>query len=165
MINKLHYSAPMSKNTSSPSNKSATSLRLGDQLCFAVYSTMLGLNKVYRKLLTSLGVTYPQYLVLLILWEQDELTVSEIGDRLFLDSATLTPLLKRMEGLGLLQRERAKNDERQVIISLTSEGRDLQERAKKVHQGVFCATECNPGELSVIRDQLVALREKLFKNA
>ena len=126
---------------------------------------MLGMNKVYRKLLRTLGVTYPQYLVLLVLWEIDAMTVSEIGKRLFLDSATLTPLLKRMEGLELLQRVRAKADERQVIISLTSKGRDLQKCAKAVPEGVFCATECSPDELNVIRDNLFLLRERLFKNA
>ena len=148
-----------------PPSKPSASLLLSEQLCFALYSTMLGMNKVYRKLLRDLGVTYPQYLVLLVLWERDALTVSEIGERLFLDSATLTPLLKRMEALGLLERVRAKADERQVIISLTQTGHDLQQRAKEVPEGVFCATECTPNELASIRDHLLLLRERLFKNA
>ncbi len=145
--------------------KPSASLLLSEQLCFALYSTMLGMNKVYRKLLRELGVTYPQYLVLLVLWERDALTVSEIGERLFLDSATLTPLLKRMETLGVLERARAKADERQVIVSLTSQGRELQQRAQAVPEGVFCATECTPDELASIRDHLFLLRERLFKNA
>lgn len=123
------------------------------------------MNKVYRKLLRELGVTYPQYLVLLVLWEKDALTVSEIGERLFLDSATLTPLLKRMETQGLLERIRAKADERQVIVSLTQQGRELQHRAKAVPNGVFCATECSPDELTSIRDHLFILRDRLFNNA
>jgi len=147
------------------SSKPAASLLLNEQLCFALYSTMLGMNKVYRKLLRTLGVTYPQYLVLLVLWERDSLTVSEIGEQLFLDSTTLTPLLKRMETLGLLDRNRAKADERQVIISLTKRGRELKHRIKAVPEGVFCATECTPDELSSIRDQLFLLRDRLFKNA
>ena len=87
----------MNAKRTSRRRKPAASLLLGEQLCFALYSTMAAMNKVYRKLLGELGVTYPQYLVLLVLWERDELMVSEIGERLFLDSATLTPLLKRME--------------------------------------------------------------------
>lgn len=148
----------------SPSKPEA-SLLLGDQLCFALYSTMLGMNKVYRKLLRDLGVTYPQYLVLLVLWERDALTVSEIGERLYLDSATLTPLLKRMESLGVLARVRGKTDERQVIISLTPQGRELQQRAKAVPEGAFCATGCSPTELAAMRDQLLVLRERLFRNS
>ncbi|MES2944887.1 MAG: MarR family transcriptional regulator [Pseudomonadota bacterium] len=155
----------MTTKQSGPLPKPSASLLLSEQLCFALYSTMLGMNKVYRKLLRELGVTYPQYLVLLVLWERDALTVSEIGERLFLDSATLTPLLKRMETLGVLERARAKADERQVIVSLTSQGRELQQRAQAVPEGVFCATECTPDELASIRDHLFLLRERLFKNA
>ncbi len=152
-----------SQKHSSP-NKSDASLLLDEQLCFALYSTMLGMNKVYRKLLKQLGVTYPQYLVLLILWESDALTVSEIGERLFLDSATLTPLLKRMEAQGLLERIRAKADERHVIVSLTDQGRELKQVAKAVPNGVFCATECTLEELTSMRDSLQLLRSRLFKN-
>lgn len=147
------------------SSKPPDPLLLREQLCFALYSTMLGMNKVYRKLLRELGVTYPQYLVLLVLWEHAELTVSEIGEQLFLDSATLTPLLKRMEAQGLLVRNRAKSDERQVVVSLTEEGNALKRRAKAVPEGVFCATECSLDELATIRDQLLRLRDTLFKNA
>jgi MarR family transcriptional regulator, organic hydroperoxide resistance regulator len=159
------YNSLMSSKKASPSVRFAAPPQLSEQLCFALYSTMLGMNKVYRKLLRALGVTYPQYLVLLVLWERDSLTVSEIGERLFLDSATLTPLLKRMEALDLVARVRAKADERQVIVSLTAKGRELKARAKAVQSSVFCATECSPDELASIRDNLFLLRERLFRNA
>ena len=140
-------------------------LLLGNQICFAIYSTAHAFNRVYKPLLDRIGLTYPQYLVLLVLWERDALMVSEIGGRLFLDSATLTPLLKRMEAAGLLQRARAKDDERQVIVSLTARGRELKRGAAAVPAGVFCATECTPDELTSIRDHLFLLRARLLKNA
>jgi MarR family transcriptional regulator, organic hydroperoxide resistance regulator len=144
---------------------SRPSLLLSEQLCFALYSTMLALNKVYRKLLRKLGLTYPQYLVMLVLWERDELMVSEIGERLFLDSTTLTPLLKRLESAGLVARTRAASDERQVIITLTRQGRALKSQAREVPGAVFCAAECTPEELVTMREQLLLLRGKLFRNA
>src|SRR5476651_1884895 len=110
----------------------AMSMSLDQQFCFALYSANLALNKVYRKLLAKLNLTYPQYLVMLVLWERDEVMVSEIGDHLFLDSATLTPLLKRLEIAGLLGRYRSSVDERQVIIRLTERGRALRESAQTV---------------------------------
>lgn len=155
----------MTSENTPQTNEPTASLLLSDQLCFAVYSTMLGINKVYRKMLRTLGITYPQYLVLLVLWERDAMTVSEIGERLFLDSATLTPMLKRMEKQELLQRVRAKEDERHVVISLTEKGRDLKVQAQSVADSVFCATECTPTELGSIRDNLLLLRKRLFNNA
>jgi MarR family transcriptional regulator, organic hydroperoxide resistance regulator len=155
----------MNAKRTSSRGKPAASLLLGEQLCFALYSTIAAMNKIYRKLLRELGVTYPQYLVLLVLWERDQLMVSEIGERLFLDSATLTPLLKRMEALGLLRRVRAKDDERQVIVSLTARGVELKRRAAAVPDGMFCATGCTPDELTSIRDHLFLLRARLLKNA
>lgn len=155
----------MTARRASRTPQPGASLQLGEQLCFALYSTMLAMNKVYRKLLLELGVTYPQYLVLLVLWERDRLMVSEIGERLFLESPTLTPLLKRMELLGLLRRIRGKNDERQVIVSLTAQGRDLRSRARAVPGGVFCATGCSPNELASIRDHLLQLRARLLENS
>src|ERR1700746_2946136 len=97
-------------------------LMLGNQLCFAIYSTTHAFNRVYKPLLDRLGLTYPQYLVMLVLWEQDGVTVKEIGDRLFLDSGTLTPLLKRLEATQLLRRCRSTQDERKVLISLSPQG-------------------------------------------
>lgn len=139
-------------------------LLLDDQLCFALYSTSLAMNKVYRGLLRELGLTYPQYLVMMVLWERDELTVSEIGERLFLDSATLTPLLKRLEAAGLLQRKRAVSDERQVIVSLTTEGRRVRARAESVPEGVVCAVQCSPDELASTKKALEKLRKRLLKH-
>ena len=140
-------------------------LQLDLQLCFALYSTMLGMNKVYRALLKNLGLTYPQYLVMLVLWEQDKQTVSEVGVRLFLDSPTLTPLLKRLEVAGFVARNRSSADERQVIISLTTAGKRLHERAVAVPGCVAAALECAPGEIDAIRTRLTDLRTKLYKNA
>ncbi len=145
--------------------KSADVPKLDNQLCFALYSTSLAMSKVYRKLLPKLGLTYSQYLVMMVLWEQDELTVSDIGARLFLDSATLTPLLKRMEAAELITRVRAVSDERQVIITLTKSGDTLRHKAAELQQEVFCATECNLEEVIAMKEQLVALRTKLARNA
>ena len=138
---------------------------LGDQLCFALYSTSLAMMRVYRGLLPKLGLTYPQYLVMMVLWEQDELTVSDIGERLFLDSATLTPLLKRMEAQGLVQRARARADERQVIVSLTEQGHALRNDAAALMPEILCATKCSVDEITQLRDQLVDLRKNLNDSA
>jgi DNA-binding MarR family transcriptional regulator len=138
---------------------------LGEQLCFALYSTHLAMGKVYRQLLQDLGVTYPQYLVLLVLWESGALTVSEISARLFLDSPTLTPLLKRMEVQGLVLRTRDRVDERKVLVALTPQGRALRKRARAVYNGVAEASGCSAQELQSLRDQLLMLRERLFRAA
>ncbi|GBU12379.1 MarR family transcriptional regulator [Enterobacterales bacterium] len=130
-------------------------------MCFALYSANLALHKVYRKLLGQLDLTYPQYLVMLVLWQRDDVTVSDIGEKLFLDSATLTPLLKRLEVAGLLLRQRAKTDERQVIITLTDAGRALQEKAKSIPEAILCATECDVDEMVALKQQLELLRANL----
>ena len=134
---------------------------LDDQLCFALYSTGLAMTKVYRKLLRKLDLTYPQYLVMLVLWEKDEQTVSEIGARLFLDSATLTPLLKRLEAAGFVTRTRSALDERQVVVALSPAGRALEQEAAAIYEGVLCATGCPPSQLAAIKGQLDMLRGKL----
>ena len=139
----------------------AERLKLDNQLCFALYSTNLAMHKLYRGLLKSLDLTYPQYLAMLVLWEQDERTVSEIGERLFLDSATLTPLLKRLEAAGLVWRRRAVEDERQVVIGLTDEGRALRRRAAKVPEQVFCAAACELEQMQSLKAQLESLRANL----
>ena len=113
-------------------------LLLDNQLCFAMYSASLAMTKAYKKILASLEITYPQYLVMLVLWEKDGVTVSELGTRLFLDSGTLTPLLKRMESMGLLHRNRDAGDERRVVVSLSDGGRALREKAKAVPQQMSC---------------------------
>lgn len=142
----------------------ASALRLDSQLCFALHSTSLAMTKVYRKLLAPLDLTYSQYLVMLVLWESDELTVSAIGERLFLDSATLTPLLKRLEAAGLVTRERAPEDERQVVIRLTRAGKALQAKAAQVPHEVFCAAGLAKAQLGPLKQQLDALRSHLQAN-
>jgi DNA-binding MarR family transcriptional regulator len=134
---------------------------LDNQLCFALYSTGLAMNKVYRKLLRRLDLTYPQYLVMLVLWERDGVTVSDIGARLFLDSATLTPLLKRLEAAGLVTRSRSNADERQVVVALTDAGRAMAREAGAIQEQVLCATACSPDELGALKRQLEGLRTKL----
>ncbi|QKH36048.1 MarR family transcriptional regulator [Achromobacter pestifer] len=136
-------------------------LLLDSQLCFALYSTSLAMNKVYRKLLRGLDLTYPQYLVMLVLWEGDEITVTDIGERLFLDSATLTPLLKRLEAAGLVTRKRSVEDERQVIVGLTRQGRELRAQAEAVPHSIAGAAQCSLEEAQGMMKTLHALREKL----
>ncbi len=113
-------------------------LLLDNQLCFAMYSASLAMTKAYKKILAPLEITYPQYLVMMVLWEQDQVIVSELGARLFLDSGTLTPLLKRMEAMGLLRRARDAGDERRVVVSLTDAGRALREKARAVPVQMSC---------------------------
>lgn len=136
-------------------------LLLGNQLCFAVYSTAHAFNRFYKPLLDRLGLTYPQYLVMLVLWEQDGLPVKEIGERLFLDSGTLTPLLKRMEAAGLVKRTRSSEDERQVIVALTPQGESLKERARNLPLSILAASECSVAELAALKKEVEALRDKL----
>ncbi|MBD8881423.1 MarR family transcriptional regulator [Rhodanobacter sp. 7MK24] len=136
-------------------------LLLDQQVCFALYAANLAMGKLYRKLLHALELTYPQYLVMLVLWEHDGLTVSEIGERLYLDSATLTPLLKRLQAAGLLDRARSAEDERQVVITLTAEGRALKKRANAVPNEVLCAAGCEVDELRSLKRDLDRLRSHL----
>ena len=136
-------------------------LRLDQQLCFALYSSSLAMTKLYKPVLEPLGITYPQYLVLLVLWETDALAVGELGHRLFLDSGTLTPLLKRMESAGLLQRARDTADERRVVVSLSNDGRALRRAAASVPEQVACATGCELDELAELTARLQSLRGRL----
>jgi MarR family transcriptional regulator, organic hydroperoxide resistance regulator len=142
------------------------SLLLGNQLCFAIYSAGHAFNRAYKPLLGRLGLTYPQYLVMLVLWERDGLSVTEIGERLFLDSGTLTPLLKRLEAAHLVKRTRSASDERQVLVALTAQGTGLRDKAKSiVPPAILAATGCSVGELSTLQKELVALRERLDEGA
>ena len=136
-------------------------LLLDNQLCFALYSTSLAMTRLYKPLLDELSLTYPQYLALLVLWEKDGLTVSELGERLFLDSGTLTPLLKRMEAAGLVSRLRDVADERRVHITLTAAGRQLRTRAEKIPGCILSATQCSVPELVALTQQVQALRQRL----
>ncbi len=140
-------------------------LALDHQLCFALYAASLAMTKAYKPLLAPLGLTYPQYLVLLVLWEGDGITVSQLGDRLALDSGTLTPLLKRLEALGLLQRLRDLADERRVLLRLTPSGRALRAQAVAVPQTIAGATACSLQQLRALATQLHALRRQLQHQA
>jgi MarR family transcriptional regulator, organic hydroperoxide resistance regulator len=136
-------------------------LLLDNQLCFALYSTSQAMTQMYKPLLDALDLTYPQYLVMLLLWEREGPTVSALGERLYLDSGTLTPLLKRMEAKGLLSRQRASQDERRVEIYLTAQGRQLKTRAAKIPGCVLEAAACPLPELMALTQQLQALRQQL----
>ena len=136
-------------------------LRLDNQICFAVYSTPHAFNRVYKPLIDKLGLTYPQYLVMLVLWERDGVPVKDIGERLLLDSGTLTPLLKRLEAAELVKRTRSTEDERQVLIALTPQGHALKEKARAVPQSILAASDCSVSELVTMKDEIVALRDRL----
>ena len=136
-------------------------LRLDNQICFAIYSAAHAFNRVYKPVLDLLGLTYPQYLAMLVLWERDGLAVKEIGERLFLDSGTLTPLLKRLEQAGLVKRTRSSKDERQVLIALTAQGLALRDKAHSVPMSILAASECSVAELTSVKNEIVALRDRL----
>lgn len=132
-------------------------LRLDNQLCFALYAATHAITRAYRSLLTDLGLTYPQYLVLIVLWENDRVPVGEIAKRLQLDAAALTPLVKRLENLGLIKRLRDSRDERVVRISLSDEGKALEARAAAVQTEVGCKTGLDANEFYDLRAQLHGL--------
>jgi DNA-binding MarR family transcriptional regulator len=134
-------------------------LRLRYQVCFALYAASRAVTGLYRPILDQLGITYPQYLVLLVLWERGPTTVKELGEALMLDSGTLSPLLKRLETAGLVVRRRSSADERSVVIDLTGTGDALRHRAADVPGCVAGATGLPPAELSALRDTLVALTD------
>lgn len=135
--------------------------KLDNQLCFALYSASLATTKLYKPLLKPWGLTYPQYLVLLSLWEKDGCMVSELGEQLFLDSGTLTPLLKRMESAGWLQRQRDSADERRVRIALTDAGRALREKLAGIPECLLQQSPCTLSELQALRLQLQQWRDHL----
>ena len=136
-------------------------LQLDNQLCFALYSASLAMTKLYKPLLEELGLTYPQYQAMLVLRERDGLMVSELGERLSLDSGTLTPLLKRLEASGLLQRVRDAADERVVFITLTAEGRALKARALEVFSAIGNQTGYEISEIESLRESLKRLKGHL----
>ena len=139
----------------------ADRLRLDTQLCFAAYSTAHAFNRLYRPLLEKLDLTYPQYLVMLVLWERDGLTVTQLGERLFLDSGTLTPLLKRLEAAGRIARTRDPADERRVLITLTDEGKALRAEAHCIPPRIGAALGLTAAELSALKSGLDKLRAAL----
>ena len=136
-------------------------LELDEQLCFAVYAASRAITARYRPLLGELGLTYPQYLVMLVLWEDAPRTVRELGERLQLDSGTLSPLLKRLEGLGLIARRRREEDERSVSVALTGEGERLREIAACVPTRIAGAMGLDDDELAGLRDALRALADRM----
>ena len=185
-------SAPRSPSRAKPLPAAPTEtgdwLALDHQLCFALYAASLAMTKAYKPLLAPLGLTYPQYLVMLVLWEAGAapasasasasasssasasasasatapgLTVSQLGERLTLDSGTLTPLLKRLAALGLLQRQRDASDERRVLLRLTTTGLALKAQALAVPQAIACATACDLQQIGQLATQLTTLRRQL----
>lgn len=145
----------------SPPHGVNPALLLENQLCFALYSASLAMTKAYKPLLSALGLTYPQYLVLLVLWAQDDRPVNELGERLFLDSGTLTPLLKRMETAGWIRRQRNAADERKVHILLTPEGQALQSQAACIPKQLVGALGCSLPELAQLTQTVQSLRDRL----
>ena len=139
--------------------------RLDDQLCFALYAAQRAVTAAYRPLLDELGLTYPQYLVLLVLWERGEVTVKELGTALCLDYGTVSPLLKRLEAAGLVRRERSALDERSVTIRVTGRGEELRERAARVPGALLAATELDGGEVARLRGELWELAERAHRAA
>jgi DNA-binding MarR family transcriptional regulator len=137
------------------------SLMLDNQLCFALHSTSLLMTKVYKPLLQALGLTYPQYLAMMVLWEEDGLTVGEISSRLLTDPGSLTPLLKRLEAEGLLSRTRSREDERVVVVELTEAGRALQDKAMGIPQCILGASGLELEQLRKLQADLIALRSNL----
>ncbi|VVP13863.1 MarR family winged helix-turn-helix transcriptional regulator [Pseudomonas fluorescens] len=136
-------------------------LLLDNQACFALHSTSLLMTKVYKPLLQALGLTYPQYLAMMVLWERDGLTVGEISTRLLTDPGSLTPLLKRLEVEGLLSRTRSREDERVVIVELTERGRALRDKARSIPQCILGASGMSVERLNKLQAELQILRSNL----
>ena len=139
----------------------AAAVPLSDYLCFAVYSANLAFGKAYKPILEELGLTYPQYIAIIALWEEDNQTVSGLGSKMFLESNTLTPMLKKLEAMGYLERQRDPGDERQVRISLTKSGRRLREKALKMDP---VQTGLTPDEFAKIQTAVVTLRNNLIES-
>lgn len=141
-----------------------SALYLGNQLCFALYAASLAMTKTYRPLLAPLGLTFPQYVVMMALWEHQQLTAGALAQAVALDAGTLVPLVRKLVAQGLLQRERSPQDERSVIISLTPAGRALQKRAHAVYAQAACATQCSLEQRQALTAQLQTLRAALSQS-
>ncbi len=140
---------------------SCAALQLDNQLCFALHSTSLLMTKVYKPMLQRIGLTYPQYLAMLVLWEADGISVGEISARLLTDPGSLTPLLKRLEAEGLITRTRSSSDERVVLLNLTDRGRALQQQAEGFASCILEASGQSAAQLMALKDQIVELRNRL----
>jgi DNA-binding MarR family transcriptional regulator len=138
-------------------------LKLDNQFCFAVYACAREITKLYHPLLKELGLTYTQYVTLLALWEKDRVTVKELGERLYLDSGTLTPLLKKLETAGYVTRSRDPDDERNVRIALTEEGRALKRKACSIPERLFAQSGATYEEVVAVREQMTALLRKIHR--
>jgi len=138
-----------------------TPLDLDEFICFAVYSANSAFNRAYKPILDAIGLTYPQYIAMVALWQKDDQTVGEIGQSLLLESNTLTPLLKRLEAAGLVRRQRDARDERQVRVALTDRGRALRQEAQRVPAAIAAASGLAPDSAVQLRDSLVELRQTL----
>jgi DNA-binding MarR family transcriptional regulator len=152
----MRFAMPSTKHS-----KPDDALGLGEFLCFAIYSASHAFNRVYKSQLDRLGLTYPQYLAMVLLWEEDDQTVGSLGEKLFLESSTLTPLLKRLEALGHVKRTRDPADERQVRVRLTVKGRAMRERAREIPGCILKASGLTRGELLRLQGEIVALRGAL----
>ena len=137
-------------------------LTLEDQLCFSLYATSMAINRIYKPLLDQLGITYPQYLVLSALWEQDGRTVGAIAERLSLESSTITPLVQRLEAASLVTRARHKDDERRVLVSLTDQGRALKQDSRCLGETLFARSGMKPEELIALNHEVRRLRDALI---
>ena len=146
-------------------NPASSLLNLDRQLCFALYSSSLAMTRAYKPLLTVLGITYPQYLVMLALWQHSPQGVGELAERLSVDSGTLTPLAKRLETMGLIARNRSTKDERNVEVSLTAAGKRLRARAEPLPLCIMQLTGCQLPQLESLTRDLKALRDRLLANA
>jgi DNA-binding MarR family transcriptional regulator len=135
---------------------------LDDQLCYAVYSAGMAIQRIYKPSLDKMGLTYPQYLVLNVLWRDDAQTVGGIAERLALEPSTLTPLLKRLEASGFLQRTRNPDNERQVVVALTERGRLLRTKAGCLGESLLAASGQSPAELAELNQQLRQLRDAIY---
>jgi MarR family transcriptional regulator, organic hydroperoxide resistance regulator len=147
-----------------PAKKLNNPLPLDDQLCYAIYSAGMAIQRVYKPLLDDLGLTYPQYLVLNVLWREDRLTVGSIAERLALESSTLTPLLKRLEAAGLLRRTRNPANERQVVVALTDKGRELRSRAGCLADALLSSSGQSPAHLNQINRDVRELRDAIYEH-
>lgn len=145
------------------SNDKVDAAKLDDFICFAIYSANHALNRVYKPLLDAVGLTYTQYIAMISLWQQDDQTVGSLGEKLFLESSTLTPVLKRLEGLGLIARTRDKSDERQVRVQLTAAGRALQEQARTIPPCILEASGLEADDLTRLKAEIATLRSSLLR--
>ena len=150
------------KTSKTADTANRANVKLADFLCFAIYSANLAFGKAYKPILDELGLTYTQYITIIALWEEENQTVSALGEKLFLESNTLTPILKKLEALGYLRRQRDSVDERKVLVTLTDAGRRLREKGLGMNLVEACGL--TPEEFPKVQKSIVALRNNLVKS-